>query len=76
MSSRSGVVWRELKGEVEAGVSAVLLSLAELLNVTLLEEEEGYRYLQKVKLVCVRPGASIWIICYKGYVYPSVHKPR
>ena len=35
--SRSGVVWRELKGEVEAETLAVLLSLAELLNVTLLE---------------------------------------
>ena len=37
MSSRSGVVWRELKGEVEAEVSAVLLLLAELLDVTPLE---------------------------------------
>ena len=37
MSSRSGVVRRELKGEVEAEASAVLLSLAELLDVTPLE---------------------------------------
>ena len=37
MTSRSGVVRRELKGEVEAEASAVLLSLAELPDVTPLE---------------------------------------
>ena len=37
MSSRSSVIWRELKEEVEAEASAVLLSLAELLDLKLLE---------------------------------------
>jgi hypothetical protein len=68
MSSRSGVVRRELKGEVKVEILVVLVSVTELLGASQLKLEGGHGYSQNGKLACFGPGRNVWIavVGYSG----------